>query len=216
MLPSYWKITLRRLKKSEEKRGLFTARGEHVSYIPFFPKKNNKRLIKTTVGFNGTTQSRGSPSRGMLAMSGDILCHHRWGEGTVTLGRGQGAARGPACTGEAPPQGAAVVQSVSHVRLFCNPTDCSLPGSSVHGIFRKEYWSGLPFPCPGDLPNPGIELTSAALAGCFFTTELPQKPTTRNYLAPNVNCATDEKLWCRDTLLSPNWLLNQPQAMSSL
>ena len=37
--------------------------------------------------------------------------------------------------------------------------DCSLPGFSVHGIFsRQEYWCGLPFPSPGDLPDPGIEL----------------------------------------------------------
>ena len=35
--------------------------------------------------------------------------------------------------------------------------DCSLPGSSVPGIFQ-EYWSELPLPSPGDLPNPGIEL----------------------------------------------------------
>ena len=35
--------------------------------------------------------------------------------------------------------------------------DCSPPGSSVHGILRQEYWSGLPFPSPGCLPNPGIE-----------------------------------------------------------
>ena len=38
-----------------------------------------------------------------------------------------------------------------------NPMDCSLPGSSVHGILQKEYWSGLPFPSPGDHPDPGIE-----------------------------------------------------------
>ena len=41
---------------------------------------------------------------------------------------------------------------------------------------RQEYWSGLPFPSPGDLPNPGIELESLfspALAGGFFTTEPP-------------------------------------------
>ena len=38
--------------------------------------------------------------------------------------------------------------------------DCSLPGSSIHGISRQGYWSGLPFPSPGDLPNPGIELRS--------------------------------------------------------
>ena len=41
------------------------------------------------------------------------------------------------------------------------------------GFSRQEYWSGLPFPTPGDLSNPGIEptsLTSPALAGGFFTT----------------------------------------------
>ena len=41
--------------------------------------------------------------------------------------------------------------------------DCSPPGSSVRGIFRQEYWNELPFPPPGDLPDPGIELTSPAL-----------------------------------------------------
>ena len=40
---------------------------------------------------------------------------------------------------------------------LCAPMDCSLLGSSVHGIFRLEYWSGLPFPTPGDLADPGIE-----------------------------------------------------------
>ena len=37
-----------------------------------------------------------------------------------------------------------------------------LPGSSVHGIFRQIYWGGLPFPTPGDLPDPGIKLESPA------------------------------------------------------
>ena len=41
---------------------------------------------------------------------------------------------------------------------------------------RQEYWSGLPFPSPGDLPNSGIELEFPALAGGFFTTEPPGKP----------------------------------------
>ena len=56
---------------------------------------------------------------------------------------------------------------------LCIPMDCRLPGSSVHGIFRQEYWSGLPCPPLGDLPNPGIKpmsLMSPALAGGFFTT----------------------------------------------
>ena len=52
--------------------------------------------------------------------------------------------------------------------------DCSPPGSSVHGGFQQEYCSGLPFPTPGHLPDPGIEPTSLgspALAGGLFTTE---------------------------------------------
>ena len=47
------------------------------------------------------------------------------------------------------------------------------------GFFRQEYWSGLPFPPPDDLPDPGIKPTSPAslsLTGTFFTTEPPRKP----------------------------------------
>ena len=44
------------------------------------------------------------------------------------------------------------------------------------GFPRQEYWSGLPFPSPRDLPVPGIEPESPALAGGFFTAELPGKP----------------------------------------
>ena len=40
---------------------------------------------------------------------------------------------------------------------LCNSINCSSPGSSVHGIFRQEYWSGLAFAIPGDLPDPGIK-----------------------------------------------------------
>ena len=47
--------------------------------------------------------------------------------------------------------------------------DCSLPGSYVHGIARQEYWSGLPFPSPGDLADQGLEPTSPALQADSFT-----------------------------------------------
>ena len=56
---------------------------------------------------------------------------------------------------------------------LCSPMDCSLPGSSAHGIFQARILSGVPFPTPGDLPNPEIEpasLLSPALASGFFTT----------------------------------------------
>ena len=57
---------------------------------------------------------------------------------------------------------------------LCDPMDwiaCQAPLSM--GFSRQEHWSGLPFPTPGDLPNPGIQLeslVSPALAGSFFTT----------------------------------------------
>ena len=56
------------------------------------------------------------------------------------------------------------------------------PGTVASQVFlsmgfpREEYWSGLPFPLLGNLPDPGIELTSPALAGRFFTTVPPGKP----------------------------------------
>ena len=43
-------------------------------------------------------------------------------------------------------------------------------------FFNQEYWSGLPFPTPGDLPDPGVKPRSPSLAGTFFTTEPPGKP----------------------------------------
>ena len=71
--------------------------------------------------------------------------------------------------------------SCSDMSDSCNPMDCSPPGSSVPGtgLSRQEYWSGLPFPPPRDLPLPRIKLTSLAspmLPGGFFTTEPPGKP----------------------------------------
>ena len=50
-----------------------------------------------------------------------------------------------------------VVQSLNCVQLF-EPMECSPPGSFTHGIFQARYWSGLPFPSPGNMPDPGIEL----------------------------------------------------------
>ena len=58
---------------------------------------------------------------------------------------------------------------------LCDPTDCSPPSM---GFSRLEYWSGLPFPSSGDLPDPGNESifsVSLVLAGRFFTTEPPGK-----------------------------------------
>ena len=56
---------------------------------------------------------------------------------------------------------------------FCDPMDLAHQASLSMGLSQEEYWSGLPFPCPGGLPDPGIKPTSPAapaLLGRFFTT----------------------------------------------
>ena len=58
----------------------------------------------------------------------------------------------------------------------CDPMDCSLSGSSIHGIFQQECWSGLPFPSPGDLPDPGIKPGSPTLQADALPSEPPGKP----------------------------------------
>ena len=65
---------------------------------------------------------------------------------------------------------------LSHVWLFVHSMDCSLPDPLSMGFSRQEYWSGLPCPPPRNLPDPGIEPKSPALAGRFFTTVPPEKP----------------------------------------
>ena len=66
----------------------------------------------------------------------------------------------------------------------CDPwTTCSPSGSSVHGISQQTYWSRLPFPSPGDLPDPGIKptsLVSPALGGRSFTTRPSGKESRPN------------------------------------
>ena len=62
-------------------------------------------------------------------------------------------------------------QSSSHVWLIATPWTIARQAPLSLGFSRQEYWSELPFPSPGDLPDPGIKPGSSALAGGFFTTE---------------------------------------------
>ena len=59
-------------------------------------------------------------------------------------------------------------------RTFCDPVDCSLPVSSVNGIYQARILEWLPFPSPGDPPDPGTE--PAFPTGKFFTTGPTGKP----------------------------------------
>ena len=52
------------------------------------------------------------------------------------------------------------VKSLSRVRLFATPWTVAYQAPPSMGFSRQEYWSGLPFPSPRDIPNPGIELGS--------------------------------------------------------
>ena len=71
---------------------------------------------------------------------------------------------------------AAAISSLGPVRLFATPWTVACQAPLSMGCPRPECWSGLPFPSSGDLPNPGMEPESPALAGRFFTTEPPGKP----------------------------------------
>ena len=94
---------------------------------------------------------------------------------------------------------------------LCDPMDCRMPVFSVlMGFSKQEYWSGLPFPSPGDLvssPNPGIELeshASPALTGRFFIWETPYKKQME------INIKKKEKH------RAPNCLCCGPNAVSML
>ena len=75
--------------------------------------------------------------------------------------------------------------------------DCSPLVPLPMGFPKQEYWSGLPFPAPRDLPHPGIKLVSSALADRFFTTEPPG-----GHWVANLNTSTKRAEACWNSLLA--------------
>ena len=69
------------------------------------------------------------------------------------------------------------VKLLSHVRLFATPWTVVHQAPPSIGFFRQEYWSRLPFPSPGDVPDPGIKPGSPALRADALTSEPPGKPS---------------------------------------
>ena len=65
------------------------------------------------------------------------------------------------------------VKSLSHVQLFATPWTVAHQAPPSMGLSRQEYWSGLPFPSPGDVPNPEIEPMSPGLQADALTSEPP-------------------------------------------
>ena len=68
------------------------------------------------------------------------------------------------------------MKSLSCIRLFATPWTVAHQAPPSMGFSWQEYWSGLPFPAPGDLPNPGIVPRSPALQADALTSEPPGKP----------------------------------------
>ena len=71
------------------------------------------------------------------------------------------------------------ISLLSHVQFFATPWTVALQAPLSMGFSRQEYWSGLPFPSPGDLPDPGIKPRSSALQAEF----LPSEPSGKPHLA---------------------------------
>ena len=63
------------------------------------------------------------------------------------------------------------VKSLSCVRLFVTPWTVAYQAPQSVEFSRQEYWNGLPFPSPGDLPNPGMEPGSSALQSAALPSE---------------------------------------------
>ena len=72
-----------------------------------------------------------------------------------------------------------IISSFSHVQLFVILWTVAYQASPSMGFSRQEYWSGLPFPSPGDLPDPGIEPGSPTLKADALSSEPPGKCSRR-------------------------------------
>ena len=71
-----------------------------------------------------------------------------------------------------------------NVTQLC-PTLCNPMDYTIHGIFQARILEWMPFPSPGDLPNPGVEPRSPTLQADSLPSELPGKPTTEEEELPN-------------------------------
>ena len=67
---------------------------------------------------------------------------------------------------------------LSHVRLFATPWTVAYQAPPSIGFSRQEYWSGVPFPSPGDVPDPGIEPGASELQADALPSEPPGSPNS--------------------------------------
>ena len=81
-----------------------------------------------------------------------------------------------------------LVKSLGRVRLFATPWTVAHQAPPSMEFSRQEYWSGLPFPSPGDLPDPGIEPGSPTLRADALPSEPPGNPPTCLILCKTLHC----------------------------
>jgi len=104
------------------------------------------------------------------------------------------------------------VKSLSRVWLFATPWTVAYEVPPFTEFSRQEYWSGLPFPSPGDLPDPGIELGSPALQTGAFTVWATGKPPKINWTSIKHSYTHGERSlvgcspWGREESDTTEWL----------
>ena len=117
-----------------------------------------------------------------------IVTEGRGGDGLLLHTTHHGCAISVLCFDKCVP-GCVCAKALQSCPTLCNAMDRSPPGSSVRGILQARILEQVPFPPPGDLPDPGIEPTSPALAGGFLTSS-----TTWEAQVVVLNCRTPAAL----------------------
>ena len=98
------------------------------------------------------------------------------------------------------------VKLLSHVQLFATPWTVAYQAPLSMGFSRQEYWSGLPFPSPGDLPDPEMEPRASALQEDALPSEPLGKPTIYFYFLPHPHSMWDFSSLTRDGTPVPSAL----------
>ena len=102
------------------------------------------------------------------------------------------------------------VKSLSHVWLFTTPWTAAFQAPLSMGFSRQQYWSGLPLPAPGDLPNPGIEPRSPALQTDALPSEPSRKPSYSRLFSSNSAPRTERQTAQIDHSTFPKCKANVP------
>ena len=92
------------------------------------------------------------------------------------------------------------MKSLSHVGLFVTPWTAASQAPPFMGFSRQEYWSGVPFPSLGDLPDSGIESRSPSLQAAALPSKQPGKPLSKVNVLINETLENSSILFCEDTV----------------